>query len=127
MGGNYSLGKPGVGLYLDARPRVAARVLVIDTTTPGFAATIYGAQHAAEPRHVLQRRPDGLDPARAVGVGRPAREHPPQRRALPLLPDLDHPAAAGKQSASLNEVTLYVAPVRSRRAESVDRAAPGER
>ena len=36
--------KSGVGIYVDAAPGVAARVLRVSTPTPGFAATIYGAQ-----------------------------------------------------------------------------------
>ena len=36
-----TLNKAGVGLYVDARPMTAARVLRIFTTTPGFTATIY--------------------------------------------------------------------------------------
>ena len=36
-----TLNKAGVGLYVDARPVTAARVLRIFTTTPGFTATIY--------------------------------------------------------------------------------------
>ncbi len=39
-GGN--LGKAGVGLYVDARPDTAARVLQVRTKTPGWSATIYG-------------------------------------------------------------------------------------
>jgi eukaryotic-like serine/threonine-protein kinase len=35
--------KSGVGIYVDAAPGVAARVLRVSTPTPGFAATIYGA------------------------------------------------------------------------------------
>jgi serine/threonine-protein kinase len=35
-----TLGKPGVGLYVDAHPGVAARVLRILTTSPGFSAQI---------------------------------------------------------------------------------------
>ncbi|MEA2160447.1 MAG: eukaryotic-like serine/threonine-protein kinase [Solirubrobacteraceae bacterium] len=38
-GGN--LGKAGVGLYVDARPGTAARVLQVRTKTPGWSATIY--------------------------------------------------------------------------------------
>ena len=38
-GGN--LGKAGVGLYIDARPGTAARVLEVRTKTPGWSATIY--------------------------------------------------------------------------------------
>jgi eukaryotic-like serine/threonine-protein kinase len=40
-GGN--LGKPGVGIYVDARTRVHGRRLDIRTPTPGFLARIYGA------------------------------------------------------------------------------------
>jgi serine/threonine-protein kinase len=35
------LQKAGVGIYLDAAPAVNARLLVIDTRTPGWAATVY--------------------------------------------------------------------------------------
>jgi tRNA A-37 threonylcarbamoyl transferase component Bud32 len=38
---NDTLGKPGVGIYVDARPGVAAGSMVIDTETPGYKATIY--------------------------------------------------------------------------------------
>jgi hypothetical protein len=36
-----SLNKPGVGLYVDAKPGTTASRLVLQTTTPGFGATIY--------------------------------------------------------------------------------------
>ncbi len=36
-----TLGKAGVGLYLDAAPGVSARFMRIDTDTPGFSAQIY--------------------------------------------------------------------------------------
>ena len=36
-------GKPGVGLYLDAAPGVAARALEVQTPTPGFTAAVYAA------------------------------------------------------------------------------------
>jgi serine/threonine-protein kinase len=38
------LGKAGVGLTIDASPGVAATVMKIRSPTPGFVATIYGAQ-----------------------------------------------------------------------------------
>jgi eukaryotic-like serine/threonine-protein kinase len=38
------LGKPGVGLYVDANPGVVAGSMVIDTATPGYAVSIY-ARH----------------------------------------------------------------------------------
>jgi eukaryotic-like serine/threonine-protein kinase len=37
-----TLGKAGVGLYLDARPGTTARVLRVMTATPGFTARVYG-------------------------------------------------------------------------------------
>ena len=39
-----TLDKPGVGLYVDASPGVAARAIGLETPTPGFSAAIYAAQ-----------------------------------------------------------------------------------
>jgi eukaryotic-like serine/threonine-protein kinase len=44
-----TLNKAGVGLYVDARPMTAARVLRIFTTTPGFTATIYARKDQPPP------------------------------------------------------------------------------
>jgi eukaryotic-like serine/threonine-protein kinase len=44
---NYEAGdlqKPGVGLYIDARPSVAAKALKIQTPTPGFDVEIYATR-----------------------------------------------------------------------------------
>ncbi len=41
--------KPGVGLYVDASPGVAARSMIIDTATPGFAAVIYARRTPPNP------------------------------------------------------------------------------
>jgi serine/threonine protein kinase len=44
---NYDAGdlqKPGVGLYLDAKPSVSAKALRIQTPTPGFDVEIYAAK-----------------------------------------------------------------------------------
>jgi hypothetical protein len=38
-----NLGKPGVGIYVDAQPGLAARALSIQTPTPGFFAAIYAS------------------------------------------------------------------------------------
>jgi eukaryotic-like serine/threonine-protein kinase len=46
---NDDLGKPGVGLYVDAKPGVAAGSLVIDTATPGYAVSIYARHPAPDP------------------------------------------------------------------------------
>jgi eukaryotic-like serine/threonine-protein kinase len=38
-----NLGKPGVGIYVDAAPGLAARAITVQTPTPGFFAAIYAA------------------------------------------------------------------------------------
>jgi serine/threonine-protein kinase len=46
---NNALGKPGVGLYVDAKPGVAAGSMVIDTATPGYTVSIYARNAAPDP------------------------------------------------------------------------------
>jgi eukaryotic-like serine/threonine-protein kinase len=46
---NDTLGKAGVGIYVDARPGVAAGSMVIDTDTPGYAVTIYARSSKPNP------------------------------------------------------------------------------
>jgi serine/threonine protein kinase len=46
---NNVLGKPGVGIYVDAKPGVVAGSLVIDTETPGYAVSIYASRTAPDP------------------------------------------------------------------------------
>jgi serine/threonine protein kinase len=44
-----TLGKPGVGLYVDAGKPVVAGTMNLTTQTPGYAATIYGRTSAPNP------------------------------------------------------------------------------
>jgi eukaryotic-like serine/threonine-protein kinase len=44
-----TLGKPGVGIYVDAKPGVAAGSMVVDTDTPGYAVTIYASSSRPDP------------------------------------------------------------------------------
>jgi serine/threonine-protein kinase len=44
--------KPGVGLYVDAKPDVLATALKVQTLTPGWKATIYGAPPGAVPETI---------------------------------------------------------------------------
>jgi serine/threonine-protein kinase len=44
--------KPGVGIYVDAKPQVAAVELQVQTPEPGFRATIYAAPSGAVPDSV---------------------------------------------------------------------------
>ncbi|HEY6523178.1 MAG TPA: serine/threonine protein kinase, partial [Solirubrobacteraceae bacterium] len=46
---NDTLGKPGVGIYVDAKPGVAAGSMIIDTDTPGYKVTIYARSSRPNP------------------------------------------------------------------------------
>jgi len=46
---NDTLGKPGVGIYVDARPGVAAGNMIIDTATPGYRVVIYARKSTPNP------------------------------------------------------------------------------
>ncbi len=99
--------KPGVGLYVDAAPGVAARSMAIDTSTPGYAVQIYGRRTSPNP-DVFDPGPSGW-----VRVGGSANVHATQN--LPL-----HTAGVkyryylvwitslgSRQQAAINEVALY--------------------
>jgi eukaryotic-like serine/threonine-protein kinase len=108
-GANYSLGKPGVGLYLDARPRVGAQVLVIDTSTPGFAAQIYGRNSAPNPDTPFSGANGDAGwttLGRSASVARRANIHLSGGRYRYYLVWITQ-LPPHEKSASLNEVTLY--------------------
>ena len=46
---DHTLGKPGVGIYVDAKPGTVAHELVIDTATPGWSAQIYARNSPPKP------------------------------------------------------------------------------
>ena len=69
---NDDLGKPGVGLYVDARPGVAAGSLVLDTQIPGWAVTIYASRSAPNPNAFL------TGPRGWTRVGATGNVHPTQ-------------------------------------------------
>jgi eukaryotic-like serine/threonine-protein kinase len=69
---NDALGKPGVGLYVDASPGTAARAIAIETPTTGFLAEIYAANSFDDELPYGDREPltergwTLLAPARAI-------------------------------------------------------------
>ncbi len=85
--------KAGVGIYLDAKPGVEAVRMEIQSAVPGWKAEIYGAAGARAP----ETHRVGLDEARRRHRAQrpPALQARRRRQALPLLPRLDHRAAAG--------------------------------
>ncbi len=46
---DYTLGKPGVGIYVRTAAPVAATELRLDTRTPGFHATVYATNQSPDP------------------------------------------------------------------------------
>jgi serine/threonine-protein kinase len=59
---NAVLGKSGVGLYVDAAPRLAANRAVVETATPGFSVQVWGANSVPPQQYSLAPRP-GLSPS----------------------------------------------------------------
>ena len=99
--------KPGVGLYVSLSPGVAARSMVIDTSTPGYEVQIYGRVSPPNP-NVFDPGPSGW-----VRVGGAAFVHATQTLKL-------HTAGVkyryylvwitslgSRQQAAINEVALY--------------------
>jgi serine/threonine protein kinase len=102
-----SLGKPGVGLYVDAKPGVAARSMLIDTATPGYSVVIYARRTPPNP-NVFDTGPKGW-----VQVGGAPDVHPtqtirlntgvvPYRYYLVWITDLGN-----HNQVAVNEIALY--------------------
>ena len=110
-------GGVGLGLYLDAAPRLSARALEVQTPTPGFPMQVYVANHidlelplrqlrAAEPRGV--EGPGRVDPPRAERGTDPDRA---RRGRLPLLPAVAHgPAPRAPVALDLRGVAAPLRP-----------------
>jgi tRNA A-37 threonylcarbamoyl transferase component Bud32 len=102
-----TLNKAGVGLVIDAAPRVAATQLEIRTPTPGFAATVYVAPSSipteAPPaggwtRVSAESIPVGADEKISLDTAGNA-----YRRYLVWITKLP----AGQQTAKISEILLY--------------------
>jgi serine/threonine protein kinase len=103
-----TLGKPGVGLYIDTNPGISARDLVIYTTTPGWQAQIWGSNTTPN-RDVFEKGAGGwVDLAKIATVRNKqkvtfARGAPRYRYYLVWITGLP----PGRNSVALNEVALY--------------------
>ncbi|HLH64308.1 MAG TPA: protein kinase [Solirubrobacteraceae bacterium] len=104
---DHRLGKPGVGLYLDARRDVAAGSLRIQTATPGWSATIYATNQTPDP-NAFNPGPDGW---RAVGAATDVHAiqtiglHTRSARYRYWL--LWITSLGGRESVAVNELSLY--------------------
>jgi serine/threonine protein kinase len=103
-----SLGKPGVGLYVDANPGVVARALRLVTDTPGFQAQIWARNTAPKPNVADFGQPGGW-----VQLASQPYVHHRQEIALPGAAPYRYylvwivSLPPGLQTVSLNEISLY--------------------
>jgi serine/threonine-protein kinase len=102
------LGKPGVGLYVDAGSAVRATKIVIYTGTPGWRGQIWGSNSLPDP-NVFTNGPGGwfqlvqipsVQQTQAVSLSTPKTGY---RYYLVWITGLP----AGKQLVYLNEIALY--------------------
>ncbi len=103
-----SLGKPGVGLYVDASPGVAAKELVVYTSSPGWPAQIW-ARASPPNRNTFDTGPRGWTRLTQVPHVRAKQNIPLNtggtRYRYYLVWATGLPP--GKQSVSINEIALY--------------------
>lgn len=99
------LGKAGVGIYVDASPGIAARVLQIRTSTPGWNATIY-ARNDTPP--VSQGPPGGWTRLAAATNVRRTQGIPLSAAGLRYRYYLVWlTGLGGHMQVAINELTLY--------------------
>jgi serine/threonine-protein kinase len=103
-----TLGKPGVGVYVDANPGVVARKLRLVTDTPGFSAQVWARNTAPKPNSADFGQPGGWVQLASQPfvhhrqpIDLPAQA--PYRFYLVWIVSLP----PGQQSVSLNEISLY--------------------
>jgi serine/threonine protein kinase len=101
-----NLGKPGVGIYVDFKPGIAAGSMVIDTDTPGYAVTIYATNSRPNP-DTFNSGPGGW-----VKVGSAASVHKTQTIKLSSTTKYRYYLAwitslGGHSHVDVNEIALY--------------------
>jgi eukaryotic-like serine/threonine-protein kinase len=101
------LGKPGVGLYVTANPGVAARSMILDTSTPGYSVVIYARTSRPDPNR-FDPGPGGW-----VRVGAAGAVHAKQTIRL-STGDVRYryylvwiTSLGAHQSVAINEIALY--------------------
>jgi hypothetical protein len=107
-----NLGKPGLGISLDAAPGVAARSIEIQTPTPGFGAAVYASSKPTleSPSGTIQSLKalgwTPLAPTRTVGARTTIAINPAgvvYRYYLVWIVRLP----PGRQTAQISELTLF--------------------
>ena len=89
---DHTLDKPGVGLYVDAKPGTPASRLVLDTTTPGFSATVYATNIRPDATSFAASGWVSLDTVSSVSAKQTFQLSRP-KTPIHVLPGVDHLAA----------------------------------
>jgi eukaryotic-like serine/threonine-protein kinase len=104
-----TLGKPGVGIYVDAAPHVVARKIVILTATPGWPVQIWARNTTPSPTDNFPVGPNGwtmvgsasyVHHQQTISINRAGKSYRYWLVWITSLPP-------GGDSASVNEITLY--------------------
>jgi tRNA A-37 threonylcarbamoyl transferase component Bud32 len=109
--GGFPPGKLGVGIYVDAKPSLAARAIDIQTDKLGWRAVVYAAKAGASPPSTLAGWGQPISPAFTMAKHDQridldtARQ--PFRYYLIWITKLPPASAAGAEQASISEVVLY--------------------
>ncbi len=101
-----TLDKPGVGLYVDATPGTPASRLVVETSTPGFAATIYATNTSPNPVNFKASGWVKLDTVASVSAKQSFKLDRPRTKYTYYLVWITA-LPTNSQSVSLNEILLY--------------------
>ncbi|HZO77190.1 MAG TPA: protein kinase [Solirubrobacteraceae bacterium] len=106
---NGSLGKPGVGIYVDAAPHVAAREIVLLTSTPGWHVQVWARNTTPNPTDKFPVGTNGwtmvgsspyVHSRQAIRINSADKQYRFYLVWITKLPP-------GQDSASVNEITLY--------------------
>jgi tRNA A-37 threonylcarbamoyl transferase component Bud32 len=100
------LNKAGVGLYVDAKPGTTASRLVLESTTPGFAATIYGTNTAPKATSFAASGWVKLDSVPSVSAKQSFTLSRPHTRYTYYLVWITA-LPSNSQSVALDEILLY--------------------
>jgi serine/threonine-protein kinase len=107
-----NLGKPGLGVSIDAAPGVAARAVEIQTPTPGFTAAVYASTGLPSSGSSLAEKSltklgwTTLGPARPIGARTNISINPSRlvyRYYLVWITKLP----PGRETAEISEITLF--------------------
>ncbi|MEA2373456.1 MAG: eukaryotic-like serine/threonine-protein kinase [Solirubrobacteraceae bacterium] len=110
------LGKPGTGVYVDAAPTVHAGAIVLQTSTPGFVAQVWASNSATDPSSAQSSPASGslgtlgwtrVDTGDRTVASKAQINLETGGRSFRYYLAWITQLPPGRQSAAINELTLY--------------------